>query len=459
MAKFISQIGGTLKEVGTITSSTGATDAGKVPNTNAIGKLDPSLLTSTNSGSLTILDGEWQAFGASVAAPTSGRIYPNPAITSLFISTTDRNGKDRSLELASIVQGMVIYLRDKTGAYVYYTVSGLPANNATYYAFPITVIEGIWANIDITSDSNVSFTTQALASTIKTVAAGNLAATDVQSALNELDAEKVIRTSATGSAVIPSGTTLERPANPVLGELRGNLDNRKFEAFDGVDWVELTTASSGAGGTTIMTGVYRFDSILNTTQDPGTGDIRLNTNTWAATTQIAVSDTTKPGVDITALMSAVEIGDVLFVQDKGDANKTSKFTITSIPVDNGNWFNFNVTVIASKGVIPSNNTDCSVTLVRAKVTQAIDVAYAGSTNLSAVNVEAALDELDLEKTPRTALTGSASIPAGTTAQRDAIPVVGALRFNTTLVSMESWDGTAWSPIGAGGFNPFLLMGA
>ncbi len=43
----------------------------------------------------------------------------------------------------------------------------------------------------------------------------------------------------------------------------------------------------------------------------------------------------------------------------------------------------------------------------------------------------------------TATTGSAIVPAGTTAQRDATPATGYSRFNTTLSQFEYWNGSAW----------------
>lgn len=46
-------------------------------------------------------------------------------------------------------------------------------------------------------------------------------------------------------------------------------------------------------------------------------------------------------------------------------------------------------------------------------------------------------------------TGSAEIPAGTTAERTATPVIGATRFNTTTGLPECWNGTAWGPMGGG----------
>jgi len=44
---------------------------------------------------------------------------------------------------------------------------------------------------------------------------------------------------------------------------------------------------------------------------------------------------------------------------------------------------------------------------------------------------------------KTLSTGSAKIPSGTTAQRDATPSTGWTRFNTTLGKNETWNGTDW----------------
>ena len=44
-------------------------------------------------------------------------------------------------------------------------------------------------------------------------------------------------------------------------------------------------------------------------------------------------------------------------------------------------------------------------------------------------------------------TGSATLPTGTTAQRSAVPVAGALRFNSTLMQFEGYNGTKWDTVG------------
>ena len=48
----------------------------------------------------------------------------------------------------------------------------------------------------------------------------------------------------------------------------------------------------------------------------------------------------------------------------------------------------------------------------------------------------------------TATTGSAILPSGTTGQRDASPVAGFIRFNSTTGTFEGYT-TAWGSIGGG----------
>jgi hypothetical protein len=39
--------------------------------------------------------------------------------------------------------------------------------------------------------------------------------------------------------VIPSGNTLQRPANPFIGEIRFNTTTSVVEGYDGTNWVSL----------------------------------------------------------------------------------------------------------------------------------------------------------------------------------------------------------------------------
>jgi hypothetical protein len=81
------------------------------------------------------------------------------------------------------------------------------------------------------------------------------------------------------------------------------------------------------------------------------------------------------------------------------------------------------------------------------VASSINFTPAGG--VAATNVQAAIQELDTEKVPRTSTTGSALVPAGTTGERDGSPAAGYFRFNSTLSKFEGYNGTAWGSVGGG----------
>jgi hypothetical protein len=81
------------------------------------------------------------------------------------------------------------------------------------------------------------------------------------------------------------------------------------------------------------------------------------------------------------------------------------------------------------------------------VASSINFTPAGG--VAATNVQAAIQELDTEKVPRTSTTGSALVPAGTTGERDGSPATGYFRFNSTLSKFEGYNGTAWGSVGGG----------
>ena len=71
-------------------------------------------------------------------------------------------------------------------------------------------------------------------------------------------------------------------------------------------------------------------------------------------------------------------------------------------------------------------------------------------------VDANFNALDSDKLEITAPVGSATIPAGTTAQRDGSPSAGFLRYNTTTNTFEGYHAAAWDTIG-GGLDSALVL--
>lgn len=62
------------------------------------------------------------------------------------------------------------------------------------------------------------------------------------------EAKSVAKTSPTGSAELPVGTTAQRDASPQKGYLRFNDDLDKPEVYNGTNWGSVGGGATGAGG-------------------------------------------------------------------------------------------------------------------------------------------------------------------------------------------------------------------
>lgn len=85
-------------------------------------------------------------------------------------------------------------------------------------------------------------------------------------------------------------------------------------------------------------------------------------------------------------------------------------------------------------------TDAATAITNLTATQ---VAYTPTGSVAATNVQTAIDEVVAETVQKTGDTGSAKMPAGTTAQRDGSPAAGWTRWNSTLSVNETYNGTEW----------------
>ncbi len=100
----------------------------------------------------------------------------------------------------------------------------------------------------------------------------------------------------------------------------------------------------------------------------------------------------------------------------------------------------------ASGNFSANNITANVTGnvsgTASNVTGTVAIANGGT---GTTNAAAARASLGVE----TSATGSTRLAVGTTAQRDASPSTGFIRFNSTLAQYEGWHGAAWSPLGGG----------
>lgn len=96
---------------------------------------------------------------------------------------------------------------------------------------------------------------------------------------------------------------------------------------------------------------------------------------------------------------------------------------------------------SSLDLINQKNTDQD-----AAIALKADKTYVDSENDAQDLVFTTADAKNVKKTSNT---GTALIPAGTEGQRDASPALGAIRFSSTAVGWEGWNGTNWVAIGGG----------
>lgn len=99
-------------------------------------------------------------------------------------------------------------------------------------------------NVDNTSDLNKPISTA-------TQTALDLKATityvDTQDNLKSNITTTVTKDSSTGAALIPVGTTAQRPASPVVGDIRYNSTTVSYEGYKAGNWLPLGGGATGGG--------------------------------------------------------------------------------------------------------------------------------------------------------------------------------------------------------------------
>jgi hypothetical protein len=96
---------------------------------------------------------------------------------------------------------------------------------------------------------------------------------------------------------------------------------------------------------------------------------------------------------------------------------------------------------ATASATSATNSANSATASAASATASANSASAAAASAASISTVGAV--------LKTSNTGSAQLPAGTTAQRDVVPVFGSTRANSDLNQTEWWNGTAWVPMGGG----------
>jgi len=172
------------------------------------------------------------------------------------------------------------------------------------------------------------------------------------------------------------GGNLDVNGNSIVSAAAGNIaitpDTTGDIVLDGLNWPQadgtinqvLTTNGSGqlafqdAGEIAVFELEWRF-STSTVEADPGSGIFRYNNAVLASVTAIFFDDETQNGIDVGALISALNPGDKLFIEQTNQSSRAVLFSVTGTPTDNTGFFTVPVSVDAS-GTLHQNNQRCAV---------------------------------------------------------------------------------------------------
>ena len=174
------------------------------------------------------------------------------AFSSVLAGTTASYTTAEETKLAGIETGATA---DQTAAQIKTAYESNADTNAFTDA-DHTKLDGIAANADVTGTANVTAAGALMDSEVTNLAqvkAFSSAdyATAAQGALADSatqPATTVAKTSSTGSAVMPSGTTAQRNGSPNAGNLRFNTTDTSFEGYDGSAWGAIGGGGGATGG-------------------------------------------------------------------------------------------------------------------------------------------------------------------------------------------------------------------
>ena len=242
------------------------------------------------------------------------------------------------------------------------------------------------------SDARAPLTHTHIASSISFVPSGNIVSSDLQTALVEIDSEKVAKAGDTMTGlltlsadptanlhaatkqyvdtevsgvsfsldlndlndVIVAGSPLvadqiltfngtnwvnAEPATAVVSNLNdigdvvtGGSPEGQILKFVGGQWVSAAE-SVGGGGSTGTAISFEFDTTTSVS-DPGAGVMRFDNATPINVTQLIFNTTSQEGLDVSNLLGNLSVGDQIYVKQSDDDTRYAFATVTGEAIDN-----------------------------------------------------------------------------------------------------------------------------
>ena len=156
----------------------------------------------------------------------------------------------------------------------------------------------------------------------------------------------------TGSSVTSNVLEITRNDSQKVLQLSGGTNITLTD--NGSNSITIDTIVSGGGASVSLP--WKFSS--NTTEaDPSSKFFRLNNSVLSAVTEIYVSDFTNNNIDSSFILSALEVGDNIYIQQNDDASKVVLFSVSAATIDNTGWFTIPVEY-ETGGDLFGNNKEC-----------------------------------------------------------------------------------------------------
>jgi hypothetical protein len=217
--------------------------------------------------------------------------------------------------------------------------------------------------------------------------------------------ELVLDVQGVSAISIPKGTTLQRPATPVASLFRFNTDEVKFEGYDGVEWGALGGSPAGADTEIQFNNLGEFGA--------------------------------SPLFFFNSLSNQLTISSIVGAFAGASLNISPSIVASSFALNTR--FSLNTFDSVDSGELWLG----SLATVPVKIRSLGDSFLNGGGLAIGAEVVSAEVKLDI------VATNSMTIPKGTTAQRPVVGISSMLRFNTTDVAFEGYNGIEWGALGGG----------
>ncbi len=116
-----------------------------------------------------------------------------------------------------------------------------------------------------------------------------------------------------------------------------------------------------SGGGASVSSIWRFNTAI-TASDPGAKLFKFDNATLANVTNVYINSESNNKGDLNTILSILNAGDQIYVQQAADADRAVLLQVSSAPVDNTGWWTIPVTVIGSATIMQSN-AECAVLMV------------------------------------------------------------------------------------------------